>query len=393
MDTVFHYNLISPLSFVMAVIWFDVFILLSLILKKTGVIIKYSITPLIFMLMLCLLRIIFSIEIPGAIVINSHTIYPALVDFILKPLFTVSWFGIDMNIFNIFLLLWVVVSIILIVRYVVRYRRNNLLINSILINRSERAEKILLEIDPKCEQANAKVYITGAIKIPMIKGNFNPVIILPTTGFSDGELKSILIHEWKHFIDKELLINIIANIICYIFWWNPLVYPWRNSLQLAAEMKCDYNAVVNMSSSDAIDYLNSISKISLDGMELSKLDNQHDPALGLLGNASQLNERLEAMQIYKKPSISSRITKTVFYIIMSLLFISSYMFVVQPRGKIPTENELRIESENEGLFSPTEQYLIKNEDGTYSLYFDGQFIMIIEEGHDVVNNLPIIENY
>jgi hypothetical protein len=97
---IFIHHFISPFSFVMGVLWFNAFALLGLLMRKLKFPIKFSVVPLLLLFVLSVLRMFLAIEIPGATIIFSETIYPAIVDIFRFEIVPVQIFGFPINVAN-----------------------------------------------------------------------------------------------------------------------------------------------------------------------------------------------------------------------------------------------------------------------------------------------------
>lgn len=78
-----------------------------------------------------------------------------------------------------------------------------------------------------------------AIDTPLLTGVFRPEIILPHTGYTDGELHLILRHELFHFKRKDILYQFITLIFLSLHWFNPFVYLMASAIEIDGETSCD----------------------------------------------------------------------------------------------------------------------------------------------------------
>lgn len=68
---------VSTYSIIMAILWLNIFIFLNSILRrKTGVLLQYSLFPLLLLSLFGLFRILFPIEVPKAVLLESSIVYP-----------------------------------------------------------------------------------------------------------------------------------------------------------------------------------------------------------------------------------------------------------------------------------------------------------------------------
>jgi beta-lactamase regulating signal transducer with metallopeptidase domain len=377
----------------MGVLWFNAFVILGLILRKMKYPIRFSVVPLLLLLILSVLRMFLAIEIPGAVIILSETIYPAIVTVLRHEIISYRLFGVSINVLNIFIFVWITVTVWLTARYAYIYigRFNPIMRWLGSYDRDVYAESLLAEIigtDKHFHVYRNKCFSTA------IATAFKPYIILPEVEFSPDELRVILLHEWKHIQDKDYLSEIIINIICFVFWWNPLVYVLRNNFRFAQELKSDQFAIANKK--DFHHFMKGI--LLLEESEMQKANKRMAyEGNSFIGNDDGMADRLKILALRGEPRSKRTLTNVVYSIIFLVLFAASYMFVIlpifweSPDVPVSADDFLDEYLEYGTVFRSDENFLIDNGDGTFSLYIDGSFVMNIDGNADTVNWLPIRE--
>ena len=386
MGIVVHYY-VSPYSFVMGALWFGVFVLLGLLMRRLRFPITFSVIPLIVLLALGISRMFIFIEIPGAVVMFSERLYPAIINiarFQIISVFTVS---------HILVFVWVAVAVFLGLRYLDNYIRKYRPIMNWLASspRDHRSEKFLAKIVGP--NKHLRIFRNKALSTA-VATPYRPHIILPVVKLSTPQLRTILLHEWKHIRDKDYLTRIIMDLICCAFWWNPFVYVLKRNFHFARELKCDQFAV--NSDNDFNSLLTGVA--ALYELEQEKRKNlvNIEGFSQFAGKRSVLQERLEVLRM-KEFSRGKRIIANIGYSSIAIvLFAFSYSFTILPMHRAPydtvTTDEFFGESIEVGdVFRATEQFLFKNEDGTFSLYMDGQFVTYVDTDHDMIKWMPIGE--
>jgi len=376
----FH-NYLSPYSFVMGVLWFSVFILLGLLMRKLKYPIVFSVAPLLLLLILGVLRIFIMVDVPFAMVIHSETIYPAIVNFLRLEIVS------PIRISHVLIFAWAAGIVWLTARYAHEYisKYHHLMRWWVTLPRDEHAESLLAEIIGANKRF--RIYRSAAFNTAVATA-FRPYIILPEVEFTDDELRVILLHEWKHIRDKDYLTDIVIHFISFVFWWNPVVCILKKNFKFARELKCDGYAMPNEKDFNHL----------LDG--LVKLDNARkeksrslNGVNALVSKKDELVDRLTVMAMRWKESRRKwrLLTNAGYSVVIVALFFGSYAFAVLPATwdspYIPADTEYFTEdyTKYEDVFSMMEMelLLIDNEDGTLSYYVDGNFMMYVDADSDL----------
>ncbi len=86
-----------------------------------------------------------------------------------------------------------------------------------------------------------EVFESRECGVPLVFGWRRPVVLLPeaVSGWSDGTVRSVLLHEMEHVRRKDCLNRLIADLVCYVFWLNPLVWVGARMMRLSQEEACD----------------------------------------------------------------------------------------------------------------------------------------------------------
>jgi beta-lactamase regulating signal transducer with metallopeptidase domain len=356
--------------------------------------IKFSAVPLLLLTILSILRMFVVIDMPSTVFILSDTVYPAIVNLMRHEI--VSWqiFSLPINAITVFICAWIVGAIGLTARFFYYYAQTFRPIRDMLkgtdAERDKYAEGLLAaEIG---EDKVFRVFRNSLINIPLAKAT-KPHIFLPNIELSTDELRVLLLHEWGHIRDKDYLTGIAVNVICFVFWWNPVVYILRWNFSFAKELKCDKIAVT--SEDDFHHFLSGL--LLLDEAEKRKANKKmnYTGVSTLANNASELEDRLEVLAL-QGDSRSKRILTNVCYSVAIIaLFLASYTFIVLPAFWessdicITTDDFTWEYRECGDVFRPGENFIIDNDDGTFSLYLDGQFVMYADDTLEMFNWLPI----
>jgi tetratricopeptide (TPR) repeat protein/Zn-dependent protease with chaperone function len=80
------------------------------------------------------------------------------------------------------------------------------------------------------------------LRTPIAFGLFLPSIALPadfTRRFSHAEQDAMLAHELAHLAARDPLWYLLADVLCALLWWHPLVWWARSQLHTASELSAD----------------------------------------------------------------------------------------------------------------------------------------------------------
>ncbi len=100
---------------------------------------------------------------------------------------------------------------------------------------------------PGQHRDRAQLMITGELDAPLTWGARNPVVLMPADAklWNDQDVQNALLHELAHVERRDWLMQIIARLICAVYWFNPLVWLALHHLTLEAELAADDRVLVN----------------------------------------------------------------------------------------------------------------------------------------------------
>ena len=143
--------------------------------------------------------------------------------------------------------------------------------------------------------ANVPLMISDEINSPGIAGVFNPRVILPRScvdKLNERELRCVLMHELVHYRRGDLFLHHALLLICYLHWYNPVVWLALRQFTKEMEKACDLEVVDSFCSGSPRDYGYALIKV----LRLAK-EGGTEPvgALALLGSryCGSLKERIE----------------------------------------------------------------------------------------------------
>jgi len=86
-----------------------------------------------------------------------------------------------------------------------------------------------------------KVVESKAIAMPMVCGVWHPLIVVPPTAgeWSDERRRVVVLHELAHIKRRDCLTQAIAQVVCAVYWFNPIVWLAARRLRAERERACD----------------------------------------------------------------------------------------------------------------------------------------------------------
>jgi cell division protein FtsI (penicillin-binding protein 3) len=85
------------------------------------------------------------------------------------------------------------------------------------------------------------VAISDDVATPAVAGIFRPVVLMPRAAlaWSKSRWHVVLLHELAHVRSRDCLVNVVAELLCAVHWFDPLAWlmraQWRKTRELAAD--------------------------------------------------------------------------------------------------------------------------------------------------------------
>ena len=231
---------------------------------------------------------------------------------------------------------------------------------------------ILDEICTDKEKRNIKIVQTAAVEIPCCIGIFEKRILIPDKKYSREELHYIILHEYTHLDNKDILTIQLINIMCIVFWWNPFVYILKGDMYQSIEIRCDQTVTKKLKSAERGNYLTVILKEYKASVQEKEFRKPAGAMPLFEDHSDHLIERFRLVAEEKQSS--SRIGRILVPVIAVALLVLSYSLILQPRYDVP-ENTYTIENEFEDI----------NQDNAYLYVSDGKYYLHCEQGNVVID--------
>lgn len=85
------------------------------------------------------------------------------------------------------------------------------------------------------------VRLNNRIAVPMVWGFLRPVILLPVDAdqWQTERLRAVLLHELAHIKRWDWTMQMVTQITCAVYWFNPFVWFAAHRIRIEAEQACD----------------------------------------------------------------------------------------------------------------------------------------------------------
>lgn len=188
--------------------------------------------------------------------------------------------------------------------------------------------------------SSINVLKSARITTPCCIGIFRKRIFLPAKDYDREELRYILLHEYTHLANQDLLLKLLVRVLCGIYWWNPLVYCLKKDLNQSMEIRCDLSVTGHLQERERANYLDVMLKAFCE----SGLPDKLTGTAGLMEDHSK--SLLERFRIVADMGGVRKKQVNVFAgVVMVLVLAVSYSFILQseydtPISEIETDEDI-----------------------------------------------------
>ncbi len=358
-------------SVLMTILWSSVLISFFAFLRtRTRLLHICSISTVIMIYLFCAIRLVFPFEVPWARVVWGGAVYNRIFRML-------NFRAGSVRIYEILFAIWLIGMLISLVRYLAQYRKALRHFGELPQEESRLGQEILDEVD---RNSSIKVLKSAGITTPCCVGIFRKRIFLPTKDYDREELRYILMHEYTHLANHDILLKMLVRVLCGIYWWNPLVYCLKKDLDQSMEIRCDLSATEHLKDAERADYLD----VMLRTFRESGRPDRSAGAAGLVEDHSE--SLLERFKIVADKGIVQKKQVNVFAgVVMALILAVSYSFIFQskydtPISEIETdENIYNVDVESSYITKQGDIYILHTK--STEIAIDENAVMwLLEEG-------------
>jgi uncharacterized protein (TIGR03435 family) len=86
-----------------------------------------------------------------------------------------------------------------------------------------------------------RVLLHGDVVAPFTYGSLRPAIVMPSDAqeWTNAEIRHAMIHELEHVRRADWPVQVLARVVCGLYWFHPLVWSAWGRLCLESERACD----------------------------------------------------------------------------------------------------------------------------------------------------------
>ena len=144
---------------------------------------------------------------------------------------------------------------------------------------------------------------SAQVSVPVVVQLWRPIIVMPEAAaqWPWARIRAVLLHELAHIKRNDLRIQSLAQLVCAVYWFNPLIWFAAHQLRLERERACD--DCVLMGGTSGADYATHLFEIARAGSTPTSTPF----AIGLAVHHSQLEQRLVAILNPRTPRHSTTV--------------------------------------------------------------------------------------
>lgn len=230
---------------------------------------------------------------------------------------------------------------------------------------SEIGEKYGLKLEAYGDLSKTRLVISETVNSPCVIGLLKPCLLVPRLSFEKDHLRYIIMHELMHVKNKDILWKILVDLLCTMFWWNPIFGYLKKELFRLIEMRNDMVIISRLSGEEQVRYMECLKEVALN---LPK----KEVSFGVAFSISDYYELKRRMQLIAGTNRFSRCKQVVVIVMMCIGLFASSAIIFEPHTLLSEEEAggIPVTAEN--------TYLIINQD-SYDVYIEGEYFFSTDD--------------
>ncbi len=335
-------------------------ICICILAKKDSIICRMGPECMIFIMLTMILRMFVPFEFSYTHSIWIEDTLSFIMTFFLYPVFSQN---IQIMVWHVLITVWAIGILLGLAHSILKYRsilrytkllpeeKWELILEKYHLNRTEfeNLDKIKL------------VYSQGFFS-PCVMGISHPCLILPEMDYPEKQFYYIFLHEFMHVKNRDIIWKVLIDMLCIMFWWNPIFRYLRKELFQLIEMRNDMRIVAKLSEEEEIEYMQALKDTAVQAR-----GKEFDFCVSFKRRKdSELKRRMTLLKDRKY----HRWQQAVFCILtFGILFLTSTV-VIEPY----TYKNIQEEGE---MLTDENTYLVKNKK-KYDVYVYGEYAITVE---------------
>lgn len=293
--------------------------------------------------------------------VRIEKILPGIRMLLIRPVVTKPA---EICVWHILCAIWAIGIIVSVASTVRDYK--NIKILGALICREEAKVSVderTLELCP--EVAQMTIVTCKGLPSPYLFGLIHPKLFLPDADYSERQLQYILLHEGMHIRNKDIIWKILIDLLCKVFWWNPVFLFLKRELFRAIEMRNDIAITDLLTDEEQVQYMECLRDTAI---QTSK----KEVSFGVALSNSDVKELKRRLKLIAGRNFS-KVAQVATLVVLCMCLFATTTVIFEPH-KMPSTEEL----DGAVLLVPGNTYLIINGD-QYDVYVDGEFLFTTDD--------------
>lgn len=308
-----------------------------------------------------MIRMLVPLNFPFSITFYDTKVLPYIGDIIYAEFGGVMYFTIGV-------VIWVVVMIFLLGRLIYRTLKLNKSV-SVFIDKKVCLTKYLVKYKENEKVKKIDVAIVPDYISPAMIGVVHPVLVMPRYCMDLNNVEDVICHEIEHYLNYDLYLKLLMELLTCVHWWNPMVYVLRRQFFLSIEISNDVSVIKDKSDEARMEYANCIVNVMKKTQRKTSL--KTDSALSFTDHIEK--HAVIRVERILYGDLKSR-KKTLFLNCLALIMIGVAGILFVPEALTSSGPK------EPGVFevSPDNAYFVKTSDG-YDIYVDSEYKCTFQE--------------
>lgn len=238
---------------------------LAWVMVKNNSVLRIAGKYLYIFLSVIVMRILFPIEFGFVTMLFDRNIQKMLEEFLFRGISVGTY---DITVGGVLLFLWISGMVYMFSIHAGRYFRFVHMIGKCPGYFKHDTEAVINRINREYgKKTEFQVLLLPSIQAPAIFGMMHPKILMPMADYTELEIYYILKHEMLHYYHHDMLVKILCEMLCAVYWWNPAVYLLRKLVVRILEIRVDCALTSGFGKEEKIKYLECILKSMKEGRQ------------------------------------------------------------------------------------------------------------------------------